>query len=67
MDGFKGFFESIPILSAPWLSKVRQSRDLIPTHVKQVKTSAPRDMKAAKEKRKKGRVLAKQRKRIKIR
>ena len=67
MDGFKHFFDSIPILSAPWLSNVRQSRDLIPTHVKQVKTSAPRDMKAAKEKRKKGRGLAKQRKRIKIR
>ncbi|KAF8743710.1 hypothetical protein AX14_001231 [Amanita brunnescens Koide BX004] len=67
MDGFKRFFESMPILSAPWLSNIRQARDLIPTHVKQVKTSAPRDMKAAKEERKKGRALAKQRKRIKIR
>ncbi|KAF8347084.1 hypothetical protein F5887DRAFT_1073154 [Amanita rubescens] len=67
MDGFKHFFESIPILSAPWLSGIRQVRDFIPTHVKQVKTTAPRDMKEAKEERKKGRALAKQRKRIKIR
>ena len=67
MDGFKRFFESIPILSAPWLSGIRQVRDFIPTHVKQVKTTAPRDMKEAKEERKKGRALAKQRKRIKIR
>jgi len=67
MDGFKRFFDSIPILSARWLSGIRQVRDLIPTHVKQVKTTAPRDMKEAKEERKKGRALAKQRKRIKIR
>ncbi|KAK2461543.1 hypothetical protein APHAL10511_006006 [Amanita phalloides] len=67
LDGFTPFMESIPILSAGWLSRIGLARNFIPTHVKQVKTSVPRDMKEAKEKRKKGRADAKQRKRIKIR
>ncbi|KAF8633019.1 hypothetical protein AX15_001612 [Amanita polypyramis BW_CC] len=67
LNGFERFYKSIPILSAGWLSSIRLTRELIPTHVKQVKTSAPRDMKEAKEERKKGRAQAKQRKRIKIR
>ncbi|KIL71664.1 hypothetical protein M378DRAFT_183036 [Amanita muscaria Koide BX008] len=67
LERFKPYFDSIPILSAPWLSTIRHSRGLIPTHVKQVKTSAPKDMKEAKEERKKGRAQAKERKRIKIR
>ena len=67
LEQFKPYFASIPTLLAPWLSTIRCSQELIPAHVKQVKTTAPKDMKVAKEERKKGRAQAKQRKRIKIR
>ncbi|KIM79791.1 hypothetical protein PILCRDRAFT_822964 [Piloderma croceum F 1598] len=58
--------ESIPTLSAPWLlppqqSSSRRTEDLVPTHIKQVRTSAPKDMKAAREQRVKGRAAAKER------
>ena len=35
---------------------------MIPTHIKQLRTTAPKDMKAAKEQRTKGRAEAKRRK-----
>ncbi|KAJ7597498.1 hypothetical protein C8J56DRAFT_772768 [Mycena floridula] len=43
--------ESLPLLSAQWLSTLPQT-EFIPTHIKQLKTSAPKDMKAAKEQKK---------------
>ncbi|KAF8665308.1 hypothetical protein AX16_000328 [Volvariella volvacea WC 439] len=52
--------ETIPFLTASWLS-IGQHTQLIPTHVKQLRTTAPRDMKQAKEQRAAGRTLAKSR------
>ncbi|KAH8835510.1 hypothetical protein DL96DRAFT_1702488 [Flagelloscypha sp. PMI_526] len=44
--------ESIPTLSASWLTHAfeakKRSAELLPTHIKQLKTSAPKDLKAAK-------------------
>jgi len=54
--------QSVPIISAPWLVPPVQPaspRPLIPTHIKQLRTSAPKDMKAAKEQRTKARAAAK--------
>lgn len=53
--------EAVPPLAAPWLSTERQSKDLIPTHIKQVRTFAPKDMKATKERRAEGKEMAKRR------
>ncbi len=44
-----------------------QGISLEPSHVKQLLTTAPRDMKAAKERRTKGRAAAKERKKTKSR
>ncbi|KAI1789751.1 hypothetical protein LXA43DRAFT_1019482 [Ganoderma leucocontextum] len=57
--------QKIPLLSAPWLSSAatRTPARLVPTHIKQLRTSAPKDMKAAKEKRSKERTAAKERRR----
>lgn len=55
--------ESVPVLTAPWLCPSLSARsELVPTHIKQLKTTAPKDMRAAKELRAKGRAEAKQRK-----
>ncbi|KAI0715346.1 hypothetical protein C8Q76DRAFT_453485 [Earliella scabrosa] len=56
---------NVPLLSAPWLCPPTRDRtfSLIPTHIKQLRTSAPKDMKAAKEKRFKERAAAKDRRR----
>ncbi|EAU92807.2 hypothetical protein CC1G_01852 [Coprinopsis cinerea okayama7 len=53
--------ESVPLLTASWLTPSAVPTQLIPTHIKHVKTSAPKDMKAAREKRLQGRMAAKQR------
>ncbi len=42
-------------------SSGRRAEDLVPTHIKQVRTSAPKDMKASREQRVKGRAAAKER------
>ncbi|KAI0375259.1 hypothetical protein BV20DRAFT_960358 [Pilatotrama ljubarskyi] len=57
---------NIPRLTAPWLepSTSIPAVPLIPTHVKQVRTTAPKDMKAAKEKRLRERSAAKERRRL---
>ncbi|KAJ4485819.1 hypothetical protein J3R30DRAFT_3442152 [Lentinula aciculospora] len=62
---------SVPILTASWLStkvavaELKRSTLIIPTHIKQLRTTAPRDMKATKEQRAAGRAAAKQKKRKK--
>lgn len=57
----KPLLDSVPVLTAPWLRPgVKQA--LIPPHIKQLKTTAPKDMRAAKEVRTKRRAAAKQRK-----
>lgn len=55
----------VPVLSASWLStevaaaQLKPSTPIIPTHIKQLRTTAPKDMKAAKEQRVAGRAAAK--------
>lgn len=47
----KDVLDGIPDLMAPWLSSEPQQQRLVPTHIKQLRTTCPRDMRAAKEKR----------------
>jgi ribonuclease P/MRP protein subunit POP3 len=49
---------------ASWLTSI-QGTALEPSHIKQLLTSAPKDMKAAKERRMQGRAAAKERRRLK--
>jgi len=51
---------AVPDPPASWLTSI-QGVALEPSHVKQLLTTAPRDMKAAKELRAKGRAAAKER------
>jgi len=57
---------AVPDPPASWMASL-QGIDLEPSHVKQLLTTAPKDMKAAKERRAKGRAAAKERKRTKSR
>jgi ribonuclease P/MRP protein subunit POP3 len=61
----KALLDKVPVLTAPWLSQIETSRSLVPTHVKLLKTTAPKDMRAAKELRREGRAKAKERRRAK--
>jgi ribonuclease P/MRP protein subunit POP3 len=56
---FHSLLDGLPVLSASWLSSPGLH---IPTHIKQLKTTAPKDMKKVKEQRLQGRVEAKKRK-----
>jgi ribonuclease P/MRP protein subunit POP3 len=56
---FHSLLDGLPVLSASWLSSPELH---IPTHIKQLKTTAPKDIKKAKEQRLQGRVEAKKRK-----
>ncbi|KAG7088408.1 hypothetical protein E1B28_012405 [Marasmius oreades] len=56
--------EKIPVITAPWLVPL-QPQQIIPTHIKQVRTTAPKDMKVAKEQRAAGRKAAKAKKKAK--
>jgi ribonuclease P/MRP protein subunit POP3 len=53
--------DSVPIVSAPWLcpSDIQDTPQLVPTHIKQLRTTAPKDMKGAREQRSKARAAAK--------
>ncbi|KAI0332018.1 hypothetical protein GY45DRAFT_1274981 [Cubamyces sp. BRFM 1775] len=54
---------SIPIPVAPWLQPPMSGHDrtLVPTHIKQLRTTAPKDMKRAKDTRARARTAAKER------
>ncbi|KIJ66262.1 hypothetical protein HYDPIDRAFT_26627 [Hydnomerulius pinastri MD-312] len=58
---FQDILDSIPIVSAPWLrpSEALAVQPLVPTHIKQLRTTAPKDMKTAKEQRQKARTAKK--------
>ncbi|KAG1753556.1 uncharacterized protein EDB91DRAFT_1098643 [Suillus paluster] len=59
---FCDLLQSVPVISAPWLVPPVQPNPpkcLIPTHIKQLRTTAPKDMKAAKDQRAKARAAAK--------
>jgi ribonuclease P/MRP protein subunit POP3 len=58
----KTLLEPIPLLAASWLAPSQERPSLIPTHIKLLKTTAPKDMKEAKEARIQGKAAAKQRK-----
>ncbi|KAG7452308.1 uncharacterized protein BT62DRAFT_296796 [Guyanagaster necrorhizus] len=62
LSALSTILEAVPVIAAPWLVPQSNVSDnqMVPTHIKQVCTSAPRDMKAAKEKRAAGRAAAKQ-------
>ena len=62
----KSLLDKVPIVTAPWLSQADTSHTLIPTHIKQLRTTAPKDMKAAKEARIKERAQTRQRKRLNL-
>ncbi|KAJ3998522.1 hypothetical protein F5050DRAFT_1744372 [Lentinula boryana] len=59
---------SVPILTASWLAtevavaELKRSTPIIPTHIKQLRTTTPKDMKAAKVQRTSGRAAAKEKK-----
>jgi len=58
--------EGVPVLNASWLTP--QGGDdgtmLIPTHIKLLRTTAPKDMKVAKDARVRGKAAAKERKKV---
>ncbi|KAJ3812610.1 hypothetical protein F5876DRAFT_36919 [Lentinula aff. lateritia] len=62
---------SVPVLTASWLAaavsvaEIKSTTPIIPTHIKQLRTTAPKNMKVAKEQRAAGRVAAKQKKKDK--
>ncbi|KDQ63202.1 hypothetical protein JAAARDRAFT_29217 [Jaapia argillacea MUCL 33604] len=60
---------SVPVLSASWLTpqslSAPQERTLEPTHIKQLRTSAPKDVKAAKQLRAEAKKAAKERNTLK--
>jgi ribonuclease P/MRP protein subunit POP3 len=56
--------EPIPLLTASWLSNATPLPTLIPTHIKQLRTSAPKDMKATKESRNREKAEVKKAKKI---
>ena len=58
--------EPISVLTASWLSNTTPLPKLIPTHIKQLRTTAPKDMKAAKESRNRERAEVKKAKRSKL-
>ncbi|KAF8167617.1 hypothetical protein B0H34DRAFT_682528 [Crassisporium funariophilum] len=53
--------EPVPILAASWLSVPSLTRSLVPTHIKHLRTTAPKDMKATKEIRMQEKAAAKKR------
>ncbi|KAJ7207401.1 hypothetical protein B0H12DRAFT_1034483 [Mycena haematopus] len=67
---FTSILDSVPSVTAPWLTSLAASatpvrQQLIPTHVKQMRTTAPKDMKMAKLLRAEGKAAAKSRKKSK--
>lgn len=57
--------EPIPVLAASWLSNATPLPTFIPTHIKHLRTTAPKDMKAAKEARNRERAEVKRAKKVK--
>ncbi|KAJ3725574.1 hypothetical protein DFJ43DRAFT_1147016 [Lentinula guzmanii] len=62
---------SVPILTASWLAtevavaELKRATPIIPTHIKQLRTTTPKDMKVAKGQRASGRAAAKEKKKEK--
>lgn len=60
LDQLEPLLAAVPDPPASWMASM-QGVALEPSHVKQLLTTAPKDMKAAKERRVKGRAAAKER------
>ncbi|KAG6910504.1 hypothetical protein DXG01_009923 [Tephrocybe rancida] len=58
-DLAKDILTAVPALSATWLTSSTTTEKFIPTHIKQVRTSAPKDLKTEKQRRKEERALKK--------
>ncbi|KAH8102561.1 hypothetical protein BXZ70DRAFT_929054 [Cristinia sonorae] len=58
--------KSVPILTASWLAphSTSLSKNLLQTHIKQIRTTAPKNMKTAKERRVQARLAAKERRKL---
>ncbi|KAG5651423.1 hypothetical protein H0H81_008707 [Sphagnurus paluster] len=52
LEVFMASLRTVPTLTASWMAGSSPVQKLIPTHIKQLRTSAPKDMKAEKERRK---------------
>jgi ribonuclease P/MRP protein subunit POP3 len=71
LDRLDKMLALIPILTAPWLTSgafaVTSDTEHVyePTHVKQLRTTAPKDIKAVKEQRAQGKAAAKLRREVK--
>ncbi|KAF9015646.1 hypothetical protein BDQ17DRAFT_1320478 [Cyathus striatus] len=63
LSGLLSMIEAVPSPTAPWLI-IPGERELISTHVKQLRTTAPKDMKEAKQKRVDEKKLVKGRQKI---
>ncbi|KAA1467962.1 hypothetical protein DENSPDRAFT_833134 [Dentipellis sp. KUC8613] len=67
LAGLEPFLNSVPVLNASWLLRpgvtTSGRSELEPTHIKQLRTTTPKDMRAAKEERLRRRAEAKERKR----
>ena len=61
-DHLHTMLEPIPVLAASWLTNTTPLPTLIPTHLKHLRTTAPKDMKAAKEARNRERAEVKRQK-----
>jgi ribonuclease P/MRP protein subunit POP3 len=61
------FLDSVPTLTATWLAAPITRPIFVPTHIKQIKTFAPKDMRAEKERRKEEKALARKAKKQKVR
>jgi len=60
ISALTSLLENVALPTASWLAAPTDaSISLIPTHIKQLRTTAPKDMKAAKEQRSRGRAAAK--------
>ncbi|KAK7032256.1 RNase P and RNase MRP subunit [Paramarasmius palmivorus] len=67
LENLLSLTSNVPILSAPWLAPPPSLEDgrqvqIVPTHIKQLRTTAPKDMRVAKEQRIEGRKAAKEKK-----
>jgi ribonuclease P/MRP protein subunit POP3 len=64
LSGIQDDMDSIPILRPSWHTQyaLSQSLSMEPTHIKQLRTTAPKDIRAAKEARARGLGEAKERK-----
>ncbi|KIY48338.1 hypothetical protein FISHEDRAFT_43792 [Fistulina hepatica ATCC 64428] len=68
LDALNALLPSVPTVAAAWLAppstRVTHKHTFVPAHIKQLKTTAPKDMRAAKEQRVQKRAALKKRKAV---